>query len=207
MKTQKPSHVFVVRKLPGPVPLFIEYVQAILAAMAGNPHFPSPNPPLATVTASISALESAQAVTKTRAAGSVAVRNAARTQLVDQVHLLLGYAQQVADGTPEQAAAIITSAGLRARTRTAPTKPPFAVTFGSVSGSARLVAKAAGARAAYDWEYSVDGGKTWTGVPTTLQAKTVVTGLPVATTVMFRFRAVIKGGAADWSQPISLVVK
>jgi hypothetical protein len=34
-----------------------------------------------------------------------------------------------------------------------------------------------------------------------------VTGLPVATTVMFRFRAVIKGGAADWSQPISLLVK
>ena len=207
MKTQNPHHVFVVRKLPGPIPLFIEFVRALLAAMASSPHFPSPNPPLATVTASVSGLESAQAVTKTRAPGSIAVRDAARKQLLDQVHLLLGNIQQVADGSPEQAAAIIASAGLRARTRTAPTKAPFAVTFGPVSGSARLVAKAAGARAAYDWEFSVDGGKTWTAATTTLQAKTVITGLPVATNVMFRSRAVIKGGAADWSQPVSLVVK
>ena len=78
---------------------------------------------------------------------------------------------------------------------------------GKVSGSARLVVKAAAARAAYDWELSVDGGETWTVVPTTLQARTVVTGLKVATSVMFRFRAVVKGGAADWSQPLSLVVK
>jgi len=199
--------VFVVRELPQPVPLLIEYVRAILAAMAGNPHFPSPNPPLATVTASVSGLEAAQAVTKTRAPGSVAVRDGAGKQLLDQVRLLLGYVQQVADGSPEQAAAIIASAGLRARTRAARTKAPFAVKYGPVSGSAHLVVKAAASRAAYDWELSVDGGKTWTTVPTTLQARTVVTGLPVATSVMFRFRAVIKGGPADWSQPISLLVR
>ena len=207
MKTPNPHHVFVVRKLPVPVPLFIEYVRAILAAMAGNPHFPSPNPPLATVTASISGLESAQAVTKTRAPGSIEVRDSARTQLIDQVHLLLGYVQQIADGTPDQAAAIIASAGLRARTVAGPSKAPFAVKYGPVSGSAHLAAKAAAPRAAYDWEFSTDGGKSWTSVPTTLQARTVVTGLPVATSVMFRFRAVIKGGPADWSQPLSLVVK
>jgi hypothetical protein len=207
VKTQNPHRVFVVRKLPGPVSLFIEYVRAILAAMASNPHFPSPNPPLATVTASVSGLESAQAVTKTRAPGSIAVRDAAGEQLLDQVHLLFGYVQQVADGSPEQAAAIIASAGLRARTPTARTKPPFAVSFGPLSGSAHLAVKAAGHRAAYDWEFSVDGGKTWTAAATTLQARTVVTGLPVATSVMFRSRAVVKGGASDWSQPLSLIVK
>jgi hypothetical protein len=207
MKTKNPHRVFVVRKLPVPVMLLIEYVRAILAAMANNAHFSSPNPPLATVTASASGLESAQAVTKTRAPGSIALRDAARKQLLDQVHLLLGYVQQVADGSPDQAAAIIASAGLRAGTRATRVKAPFAVKFGPVSGSAHLTAKAAGPRAAYDWEFSVDGGKTWTAAATTLQAKTVVTGLPVATSVMFRFRAVIKGGPADWSQPISLVVR
>jgi len=207
MTTQNPHHVFVVRELPGPVALFIEYVRVILAAMASNPHFPSPNPPLATVTASANGLESAQAVTKTRAPDSIPLRNAARRQLIDQVRLLLGHVQQVADASPEQATAIIASAGLRARTAAAPSKPPFAVKLGAVSGSARLAAQAAGHRAAYDWEFSVDGGKTWTAAGTTIQAKTVVTGLPVATSVMFRFRAVIKGGAADWSQPISLLVK
>ena len=135
------------------------------------------------------------------------MRNAARKQVLDQVHLLFGHVQQIADASPEQAAAIIASAGLRAGTRATRIKAPFTVKYGPVTGSARLAAKAAGPRAAYDWEFSVDGGKTWTAAGTTLQARTVVTGLPVATSVLFRFRAVIKGGPADWSQPISLVVK
>lgn len=207
VKTKNPHRVFVVRELPLPVMLLIEYVRAILAAMANNAHFTTPNPPLATVTASASALESAQAVTKTRAPGSIALRDAARKQLLDQVHLLLGYVQQIADGSRDQAAAIIASAGLRAATRPTRVKAPFAVKPGTVSGSAHLSVKSAGPRAAYDWEFSIDGGKTWTSAGTTLQARTVVSGLAVATSVMFRFRAVIKGGPADWSQPLSLVVK
>ncbi|HEX8792060.1 MAG TPA: hypothetical protein VF765_13990 [Polyangiaceae bacterium] len=33
---------------------------------------------------------------------------------------------------------------------------------------------------AYEWQYSTDGGKTWVMAPSTLQAKTTVTGLPPA---------------------------
>jgi hypothetical protein len=61
-------------------------------------------------------------------------------------------------------------------------------------------------RAAYRWQYSTDGGKTWVDASETLQAKTAVTGLPVGTTVQFRYRSVIKGGASDWSAPLSMVV-
>jgi hypothetical protein len=175
--------------------------------MANSAHFPSPNPPLSTVTASVDGLESAQAATKTRAPGSVAVRNTARKPVLDQVHQLFAYVQQVADAAPDQAEAIIASAGLRSRTYVTAPKPPFAVSSGPVSGSARLAMKAAARRAAYDWEYSLDGGKTWVAAATTLQARTVVSALPVATSVTFRARAVIKGGAADWCQPLSLVVK
>jgi hypothetical protein len=207
MANNNPHRVFVVRKLPLSIPLLIEYVRAILAAMAGNAHFPTPTPPLATLTTSVNGLESAQATTKTRAPGSVAARDTAHKQVTDQVHQLFGYIQQIADANPEQAAEIIASAGIKSRTNVPPTKPPFAVNPGPVSGSARLAMKAAGGRAAYDWEYSLDGGKTWVAATTTVQAKTVISGLPVATSVMFRARAVIKGGAADWGQPITLVVK
>jgi hypothetical protein len=207
MNDQNPHRVFVIRKLPRSVPIFIEYVRAILAAMAKSSHFASPNPPLATVTASVDGLESAQAATKTRAPGSIAVRDVALGQVLGLVHRVFGYVQQIADASPEQAQEIIASAGLRAHAIGARTKPPFVVTWGPLSGTARLVAKAAGRRAAYDWELSVDGGKTWTAAPTTLQARTVLSGLPVATSVMFRFRAVIKAGAGDWSQPVSLLVK
>ncbi len=207
MANQNPTRVFVVRKLPASIPLLIEYLRAILAAMTGNAHFLTPTPPLATVTTAVGGLESAQAATKTRAPGSVAARDTAHSQVLVQVRQLLGYVQQIADANPEQAAEIIASAGLKSRTSVPPIKPPFAVNPGPVSGSARLAVRAAGPRAAYDWEYSLDGGKTWVAVPTTLQAKTVITGLPVAASVMFRSRGVIKGGAADWSQPLTLLVK
>jgi hypothetical protein len=44
-------------------------------------------------------------------------------------------------------------------------------------------------------------------VSPTLQAKTEVTALPVATLVLFGFRAITKAGAGDCSQPTSLLVK
>jgi len=69
------------------------------------------------------------------------------------------------------------------------------------------LAASAARRASYLWGYSTDGGKTWAEVGPTLQAKTTVSGLPAGTTVQFRYRGVTKTGAADWSQPISLLVK
>lgn len=87
------------------------------------------------------------------------------------------------------APSIIESAGLGLRK--APVHAPrvFAAKAGAVSGSAKLIAPTAGARAAYLWQYSSDAGKTWLDVSPTLQAKTTVTGLPSGTTVQFRFRS------------------
>jgi hypothetical protein len=70
----------------------------------------------------------------------------------------------------------------------------------------KLAVRAAALRASYEWESSVDGGKTWTPAPPTLQAKTDISGLPAGTVVQFRFRAVTKTGATDWSQVTSLLV-
>lgn len=83
----------------------------------------------------------------------------------------------------------------------------FSANQGAVSGSVEVVAAAAARRASYLWGYSTDGGKTWIEVGPTLQAKTTISGLPVGTSVQFRYRGVTKSGAADWSQPISLLVK
>ena len=49
-------------------------------------------------------------------------------------------------------------------------------------------------KASHEWQYSTDGGKTWTSVQTTLQAKTTVPGLQPGNTVVFRHRAVTKSG-------------
>lgn len=205
--TTSPVHrTLVATKLPKPVPALIKIAQAIIAALTGNAHFPNPNPPLATLNAGLAALVAAETATQTRAKGTVPARNAALAQLLSDVQMAKAYVQQVADANPEQAEAIITSAGMTVRKTTTRAKPTFVARQGTTSGSVKLAARAAALRASYEWEWSGDGGKTWTPVAPTLQAKTAISGLPVGTTVQFRYRSVTKTGASDWSQPTSLLV-
>jgi hypothetical protein len=77
---------------------------------------------------------------------------------------------------------------------------------GPVPGTAHLVAKSAGHRSAYEWQYSLDQ-KTWTAMPVTLQAKTDVSGLTSGTTYAFRFRPVLKTGEATWSQVVVQLIQ
>ena len=83
----------------------------------------------------------------------------------------------------------------------------FSAVQGAVNGTAKLVTASAGPRASYEWQYSVDGGKTWVAALATLQAKTTVTGLTSGTTVEFRYLAVTRTGQGDWSAPVSLLVR
>jgi hypothetical protein len=135
------------------------------------------------------------------------VRNAARTALRIALSTTKATIQQLVDANPEQAEAIIGSVNMAVRKTPVRTKAAFAVKPGAISGSAQLAVKSAANRASYDWEWSGDGGHTWTPVAPTLQAKTVITGLPVGTTCQFRHRAVTKTGPSDWSQVITLVIK
>jgi len=82
----------------------------------------------------------------------------------------------------------------------------FHTKLGTAPGSVKVVAPAAARRASYDWQYSIDGGKTWVDLLHTLQSKTTVTGLPTMTTVQFRYFATVKAGPGPWSQPISIFV-
>jgi hypothetical protein len=115
------------------------------------------------------------------------------------------YVQEVADANPGTAQSIIESAGMGVRKVAVRTKADLAVRPGASPGSAHLTAKAAGKRAAYEWQYSTDQ-KTWTDAPTTLTAKTDIVGLTAGTTYYFRFQAVLKAGEGAWSHLVSLPV-
>jgi hypothetical protein len=206
MSTTPLHRTLVAIHLPTPVPALVKVAQGVIAALTGNAHFPSPNPPLATLSASVAALDAAETATQTRAKGTVAARNGARAQLLSDMHAVKAYVQQVADANPDQAEAIIATSGMTVRKPAVRVKATFSARPGASSGSVKLAARAVALRASYEWETSVDGGKTWTPAPPTLQAKTSITGLPVGTVVQFRYRAVTKTGAADWSQPTSLLV-
>ncbi len=194
-------------KLPGPISLLITYVQGILKAMTGNPTFTTPNPPLTAVSTAAGDRQVAEtAALMTRAKGTIATRNEKRAALVALLELLRAYVQSVADATPENAPSIIESAGLAIKKTPVRAPRVFVAKADTVSGSVKLIAPTAGHRAAYLWQYSTDAGKTWLESSPTLQAKTTVAGLPSGTTVQFRYRTVIKGGASDWSPPFSLLV-
>ncbi|HEY1693011.1 MAG TPA: hypothetical protein VGG39_12665 [Polyangiaceae bacterium] len=205
--TVLPHRTIVVLKLPLSAPALFKVSHVIVTAMTGNAYFPKPTPDLATVTAQITALGNTDAATKTRANGTVQARNDARLALVQSLHMLKAYVQSIADASPEIAETIIASASMGTRKTPVRTKAPFVAKPGATSGTVVLVAKAAARRASYEWEWSSDGGKTWTGLPTTLQAKTSLTGVAPATNALFRYRAVTLNGEGDWSVPVPLLVK
>jgi len=204
--SKKVHRSVAVLKLPATIALLIVYVQGILKALTGNPTFPTPNPPLTAVSGAASDLQAAETTARTRATGTIATRNEKRAVLVTLLEVLKAYVQSVADATPENAISIIESSGLALRKTAVHAPRVFAAKATTLSGSVKLTAPLAGRRAAYRWQYSTDGGKTWVDASETLQARTTVTGLPVGTTVQFRYRSVIKGGASDWSAPLSMVV-
>jgi hypothetical protein len=194
-------------KLPRKVPALITYAQGIVKAMTGNPSFPSPNPALAAVNDAVNELQAAETAALARTKGAVATRNEKRTVLIRLLEQLKAYVQTVADANADSGASIVQGAGMGMRKTTVRGAHVFGAKAGPVSGSAKVVAATAARRASYEWEYSVDGGKTWVTAPTTLQAKTMVTGLTPGATVQFRYRPVTKSGEGDWSQPTSLIVK
>ena len=204
-KTIRPA--LAALKLPTSNAALIAFGQGVVTGMTNNKVFPDPSPPLATVAASIDALVGAENLAATRANGAATARNVAKAALIVELKQLGAYVQSVADGDAENSAAIIESA--RISVRKVPVRPArvFNAAQGPTTGTAKLVAHSASNRAAYEWEYSTDGGKTWVAAPPSLQAKTTVTGLPAGTSVQFRYRAVTKAGAADWSNPVTLLVK
>jgi len=125
-------------------------------------------------------------------------------QLLEQ---LKTYVQTVADASASDSEGIIQSAGMAVRKTAVRAPRVFNAVQGDVSGSVKLVTASAGHRAAYNWQYSLDGGKTWVVIPSTLQAKTTVAGLTAGTTVEFRYQALTKTGEGNWSQVVSLLVK
>jgi hypothetical protein len=205
--TTTTHHLIVAGKIPTASGPLTVYSRGLIAGLTGNLHISSPQPPIVTLTGLLTASEAAETATISRTKGTVGTRNAARTALRSALKTEVATIQAAADADPDNAEAIITSTSLTTRKVPVRVKAPFAVKSGAVSGAAILEVRSAGSHASYDWQMSVDGGKTWTEIPSTTKAKTSVSALPVATTVQFRFRSLTPKGQSDWSQPIGLLVK
>jgi hypothetical protein len=202
-----PRRVLAVLKLPeDQVPLFIIRAQAIVAAMDGNPWFPSPDPPLAALRAAIATLSEAET-----AMGARKDARADRDEKRDDLYRLLqherNYVQRIADANTEQAASIIEGAGMFVKkSRPLPARV-FEVREGPLSGSAEVIVPVAADRASYEYAHSTDGMKTWIEHPSSTRSTFPIDGLTPGSTVWFRYRASVKGQMGDYSDAVSLIVR
>ena len=200
--------VLAVLNLPEHVPDQIKAGEAVQSALAHNTNFPLPDPIITAFNDALTKYGAAETAAQTRAKGTIAARNAAKVIYIGALHALKARVQQVADANPEQAEAIITSTTLAVKKSPMRQKQGFVAKYGATSGTVHVTAPAACcAPLSYEWQYSLDGGKTWVETANTLQAKTTITGLPVATVVEFRYRVTTKTGQGDWSLPTSILVK
>ena len=208
IKQTTTSRSIVALNLPVPVPALITYTQTVYKGLNGNPRFPTTIPPLTELEASINALVAGETAALSRAKGAVVQRNAAKKALVQQMQLLRANVQSTADADPDNALAIIESAGMSVRRPTVRKPRVFAATPAATSGTVKLVTASAGPRSSYEWQYSTDGAKTWIALPPSIQAKTTIPGMVAGITLQFRYRAITpKTGAEDWSAPVSLLVQ
>lgn len=216
------KRVIAVIKLPVSIPQLIAKAKNIVSMMTGNANFPTPypsnTPALATVTADITALETAESLALTKAKGAASARDVKKGVVLKDLYALLRYVQGQADNIPASAEAIIQSAGFDVKKPGEHMKSDFEVRHGTVSGSVLLTAKSAGKRASYEWqmstmqqsssekEISAAPQPVWINLPSTLVAKTSVAGLTPGTTMLFRFRAVLPTGESSWSQVVSIII-
>jgi hypothetical protein len=204
---KKPPKLRVAVKAPRKVADLLVFGQHVHDQMGANAvSLPSPNPSLATLQGQIVDLNTKEAATKTRTLGAVEDRDKAQHVLGVSLQQEAAYVEVLCNASPENAAALVKDAGFVLRGTTSHVKPPLAVKAAAVSGSVDLVAHVTKGGKANDWQYSLDGGKTWIGLPLTTKARTTLANLTPGTTVTVRQRALTKAGVGDWSQPVSHVV-
>ncbi len=209
MKSQTAlSGPMAVLYLPRSTSKLLTVGKAVHDAMADNPNFPSPNPPLDVFKGRLDALDKAQTKALARTKGATEARDALQKEVVNDMYHLCDYVQGVAEkiALPETAAAVITSAFMSVKKVPQRVMPALAAKNTGVPGQVALAAKRVARVATYYWEHSSDQ-ETWTPVPETMQASTTIDGLPWAKLSYFRFRALTRTGKGDYSQVVSILVQ
>jgi hypothetical protein len=192
-------------KLPKVIALLIIFVQHVLEAMTNNPWFAAMAALLATTASDLTALQAAEATALTRAKGATEVRNDKKRAILDDLALIKSGVQTVVSQNPGQAATIIASAGLFEAALPTRQKPNLAARTTVTPGEVLVRAKAVRG-AAYEWQMSTDGGKSWISLGTTTVADTSATGLTVGGSYQFRFRTTVKKATSDWSAALPFIV-
>jgi hypothetical protein len=183
---------------------YLASCRLIITMMTGNTSFPEPTPPLSVVSAKLDNLAAREELARRGGKGAVAERDVALREAHIDMTMLKAYVQSAANAAPEQAEAIIHSAGMNVAKQRTWTKLPIEAKHGDAPGKIVLDAKALPKPVQYRWQMSTDQ-QTWTDLRETFKTKTIVEGLAPATFYSFRLQTVTNSGPSDWSPPVTII--
>jgi hypothetical protein len=196
--------VHVIVNLPMQLYRSAPYAKKVYGLVNGNPRFPDAAPVLAVLDARIRALDASLS------RGTAAERRAAREGVKEALGHVRNHVQGVAEtasGTADLLAirVLVESAGMSLRKVGARPRAVFAAKYGPVPGSVDLTAPTTRQRDPHEWQVSTDQ-QHWTSLPSTRQAKTRATGLPVGVPHYFRHRFLTRSGTTEWSDPTVMII-
>ena len=175
--------------------------------------FPSPTPSMAVLLPLLTAFDSAQQATLTKAKGTTQTRNLTALPLITALESEVTYVQGLCDENPEQALRLIAAADMVAvnrpshakallQSKLVPAVPGTVLLF----ANAKLLVNGSKKRPTFNWQSSLDGGKTILNLPSTPHADTEVANLPLLTTVAFGVNVTLGKVTGEWSQWVTLFV-
>jgi hypothetical protein len=194
------------------VPDKIRKGREIIAALTGNHEFPTPQPPLETVTAATDELDEAYHASQVnKQAGEVlTITQNEKEDVFDRTfNQVAAYIESVAGGDER----MIKSAGMDVKAPAVPsnTKPnaPVSVnvTTGDADGEVDMSWEPVDGAKSYQIEQSPDPitATGWKHASATTKSKATIEGLTSGTRYWFRVAAVGTGGQGAWSNPVSKI--
>lgn len=190
-----------------PVADKISFYRNVIAKMASNAYFPTPDVPLSDAITAVDALETASIATKDGSRTAISVRDDAEEKVDKVFYKLADYVNRIADGEET----IILSSGFEPSAQPAARlKAPLTVGNGSHSGGVKLVAKAVEKAASYSWQMAKDTLPTaedsWIIIGQSTSASFEKDGLTPGGKYFFRVAAITPTGITDYTDPVAKIV-
>jgi len=181
---------------------FIRNAQVVFSKMQNNPNFMASAAQVTKLGADIQQLTEAQITCKTiPLKKNIADRNAKLRIVMNDLRLLRNDVQVVADSDRENAATIITSAGMFVKRVTSHARRQNTAKNGTEEGTVILVG--IGSRA-HNWQISEDG-IVWTNLPGTINANNIVRDLKPGTVYYFQNQRVFaRNRVSEWSPVVKI---
>ncbi len=193
--------------------IFLFNSEAIFNALTLNTggYYSTPFNHLALLGTQNAAFASAISDVRLNVLGGEGAKKAAKKALKLTLDSALAYINELARTNQNNAVEIITGAKMMVIGDHSVNKQDFAVKYGDATAEVNLTALAEKVngkyvKAIYDWQFSIDNGRTWENLPSTTKAKTIATGMLVGIATLFRKRTItVKHGTSQWCDAIQII--